>query len=172
MVGNSLGSTLIMKHVIDKKVKNLLPEKIILLQAVYVSTPLQRFIDLAKYPLRFRMIMRLVRFFFPLLMLKQRRKNRQFYDRSKERIRSVNIEKMRVGLLNSVTLNIIDDLPKVDVPALVMGHDTDVYHPKEQAQTITNRIKNGKYLDMIDDNTLHSDKTAEVIVNFIREKSN
>ncbi|MHA1121271.1 MAG: alpha/beta fold hydrolase [Candidatus Heimdallarchaeota archaeon] len=169
MAGNSLGSTIILKHIIDQKVKDLLPDKIALLQAVYVSTPLGRFIKLAKKPIQFRLIIIFVRMFAPILMRKQRKENPHFYKRSVNRIRTANIEKLRVGLLSSVTLNILDDLPKVEVPALILGTNNDTIHPIQQAKTITERVKNGQYIDMIDDETLHSDKAAEVITNFLEK---
>ncbi|MCE7745856.1 MAG: alpha/beta hydrolase [Candidatus Heimdallarchaeota archaeon] len=172
MAGNSLGSTIILKHIIDQKVKDLLPDKIALLQAVYVSTPLGRFIKLAKKPIQFRPIIIFVRMFAPILMRKQRKESPHFphfYKRSVNRIRTANIEKLRVGLLSSVTLNILDDLPKVEVPALILGTNDDTIHPIQQAKTITERVKNGQYIDMIDDETLHSDKAAEVITNFLEK---
>lgn len=85
------------------------------------------------------------------------------------RIRAANIEKLRVGLLSSVTLNIFDDLSKVEVPAVILGINDDTIHPIQQAKTITERVKNGQYIDMINDETLHSDKAAEVITNFLEK---
>ena len=163
MAGNSLGSTIILKHIIDQKGKELLPDKIALLQAVYVSTPLGRFINLAKKPIQFRLIIILIRMFAPILMRKQRKESPRFYKRFVNRIRAANIEKLRVGLLSSVTLNILDDLPRVEVPAVILGITDDTIHPIQQAKTITERVKNGQFIDMIDDETLHSDKAAEVI---------
>lgn len=170
MIGNSLGSTIILKHIIDKKDNKLLPEKIALIQAVYFSAPLGSFIELAKHPIRFGLIIRFVRIFAPILMRKQRKEKPRYYHRSVDRIRSANIEKLRVGLLSSVTLNVLSDLPKVNVPVLILGIDDDTIHPKEQAKIITERVENGLYIDMIDDETLHSDKAAEEITNFLDEK--
>jgi len=170
MIGNSLGSTIILKHIIDKKANELLPEKIALIQAVYFSAPLGRFIELAKHPIRFGLIIRFVRVFAPILMRKQRKEKPRYYHRSVDRIRSANIEKLRVGLLSSVTLNVLNDLPKVKVPTLILGIDDDTIHPKEQAKIITERVENGHYIDMIDDETLHSDMAAEEITNFLDEK--
>ncbi|NHJ31461.1 MAG: alpha/beta hydrolase [Asgard group archaeon] len=170
LVGNSLGSTIILKHIIDQKGKELLPDKIVLLQAVYVSTPLGSFIKLAKKPMQFRLIIRLVRVFAPIVMRKQRKESPHFYKRSVNRIRTANIEKLRVGLLCSISLNILHELPKVKVPALILGIDDDRIHPKEQALTIAENIKNGQYVDMVKDELLHSEKSAEVIANFLEDK--
>ena len=107
--------------------------------------------------------------FAPILMRKQRKESPRFYKRFVNRIRAANIEKLRVGLLSSVTLNILDDLPRVEVPAVILGITDDTIHPIQQAKTITERVKNGQFIDMIDDETLHSDKAAEVITNFLEK---
>ncbi|MHA1308964.1 MAG: alpha/beta fold hydrolase, partial [Candidatus Heimdallarchaeota archaeon] len=69
-----------------------------------------------------------------------------------------------------VTLKIVDDLPKITVPALLLGRNNDKTHPKEQAMLIQERIANGKYIEMYTDEALHSEAAAKHIIDFLLEK--
>ncbi|MHA1309001.1 MAG: alpha/beta hydrolase [Candidatus Heimdallarchaeota archaeon] len=72
MIGNSLGSTIIMKHLIDNKDEKLVPDKIILFEAVYKSDPLEKFINRAKKPFLFRFGMGFLKVFAPLVYLRRK----------------------------------------------------------------------------------------------------
>ncbi|MHA1187725.1 MAG: alpha/beta hydrolase, partial [Candidatus Heimdallarchaeota archaeon] len=82
MIGNSLGTTIIMKHLIDNEEEKLTPEKIVLFEAVYKSDPLKRMINLAQKPIRFRLGMRFLKAFAPVLYLRRRRNDPYGYRKS------------------------------------------------------------------------------------------
>lgn len=170
MIGNSLGTTIIMKHIIDNNDEKLSPEKIVLFEAVYTSNPLKHLIELAKKPIRFRLGMRFLKVFAPVIYLKRRRKDPYGYQKSINRLKNSDVEKMRIGLIISVTMKIIDDLHKITTPALLLGRNNDETHPIEQAMLIQERIANGKYIEMYTDEALHSEVAANHIIDFLLEK--
>ncbi len=170
MIGNSLGSTMILKHVIDNETNSAqLPDKIALLQAVYTSSPLQRFIDLAERKILFHIVMRFMLTFSPIIFWKSRRKTPNSYRNSINNLRNTELEKMRIGFICSVTLRILDDLPKVKVPTLAIGIGNDATHPKEQAILISEQVKNGFYHEIPDKETIDSEITAKIITDFLEK---
>ncbi|MHA1356294.1 MAG: alpha/beta fold hydrolase [Candidatus Heimdallarchaeota archaeon] len=170
MIGNSLGTTIIMKHITINKTEKFVPEKIILFEAVYKSDPLKRLINLAKKPFRFRLGMQFLKVFAPVLYLRRRRQDPYGYRKSINRLKNADVEKMRVGLIQSVTMKIVDDLPKITMPALLLGRNTDETHPIEQAMLIQDRIADGKYVEMYTDEAMHSEEAAKHIIDFLLEK--
>ncbi len=170
MIGNSLGTTIIMKHIIDNRDEKLVPEKIVLFEAVYKSDPLIRMINLAQKPIRFRLGMRFLKAFAPVLYLKRRRNDPYGYRKSINRLKNADVEKMRVGLILSVEMKILDNLPKITMPALLIGRNTDETHPIAQAMLIQEKIANGKYVEMYTDEALHSEAAAKHIIDFLLEK--
>ncbi|MHA1154677.1 MAG: alpha/beta fold hydrolase [Candidatus Heimdallarchaeota archaeon] len=170
MIGNSLGSAMILKHVIDnEKNSSQLPDKIALLQAVYTSSPLQRFIDLAERKILFHIIMRFILTFSPIIFWKSRRKTPNSYRNSLNNLRNTELEKMRIGFICSVTLKILDDLPKVKIPTLAIGIGNDKTHPTEQAILISKQVKNGLYHEIPDKEYVDSETTAKIITDFLEK---
>jgi len=170
MIGNSLGTTIIMKHIIDNVNKKIIPEKIVLFEAVYSSAPLEKYIQLAKKPLLFRFSLGFAKAFAPILFLGKRRKDPYSYRKSINRLKNTNIKKMRMGLIYSGSLKIIDDLHKITMPTLILGRNNDTTHPIEQASLINEKIANGKYIEMYTDEALHSEEAVKHIVKFLLEK--
>ena len=170
MIGNSLGSTMIMKHVIDNENnQELLPAKIVLLQAVYTSSPLQKFIDLAQRKVIFHIIMRFIRLFSPIIYRKKKKHSPNSYRNSLNNLRNADLEKMRVGLICSVELKIFDDLPKIKTPALAIGIANDEIHPVEQAKQIADNVQKGVYHEIADIETIDTEETARRIVDFFKK---
>ncbi|MHA1212205.1 MAG: alpha/beta fold hydrolase [Candidatus Heimdallarchaeota archaeon] len=170
LLGNSLGTTIILKHVIDNgEEQEIIPEKIVLFEAVYESTPLAKLIKLAKRPILFRTGMRVARFFAPLTKRKLKKTSPVTYEKSIRRLKEMDAEKMRVGLLSSVEMEIKDDLPKVGMPALILGTAIDEIHPKEQAMFIAESIANARYVSRADDEEMHSADSAKIIAEFLNE---
>jgi hypothetical protein len=159
-----------MKHIIDNKDEKLVPDKIVLFEAVYTSDPLKHLIELAKKPIRFRLGLRLLKAFAPIFYLRRRIKDPYGYQKSINRLKNADIEKMRMGLIHSVTLKIIEDLPKITMPALLIGRNNDKTHPIEQAMLIQEKIADGKYVEMYTDVALHSEAATKHIIDFLLEK--
>ena len=141
-----------------------------LFEAVYKSDPLKRMINLAQKPIRFRLGMQFLKAFAPVLYLKRRRNDPYGYRKSINRLKNADVEKMRVGLILSVEMKILDDLPKIIMPALLIGRNNDETHPIKQAKLIQEKIADGKYREMYTDEALHSKVAAEHIIDFLHEK--
>ncbi len=168
MAGNSLGTSIILKHII-KNVDNkeLLPSKIALIQAVYSSASLSGQIKLAKYRLFFKSFIKLTIFFAPILYWKRRKTQPKTYQVSISNLRHADLEKMRVGLIRSV--DVFDALSKVEIPSLAIGFTDDEIHPTDQVYQISQLVKNGQYLEIAEKETLHTIDTANLIASFLME---
>ena len=134
-----------------------------------LSDPLYRLIELAKKPFLFRFGMAFLKLFAPIIFVGRRIKDPYSYHKSINRLRNSTIEKMRVGLIISVTMKIKDDLSKVTSPALLIGRNNDKTHPIEQAMYIQQNIPNGQYVEMYTDEALHSEKAAKHIIDFLEK---
>ncbi len=170
MAGNSSGASIILRHII-KNVDNkeLLPSKIILIQTTFSSAPLSGQIKLAKYRLFFKAYIKLAIITAPILQWKRRKKQPRTYQLLIDNLKNADIEKMRVGLLSSVDVDVLDGLSKVEIPSLAIGYTDDELHPANQTFQISQRVKNGQYLEIAEVEALHTSETTNLIANFLME---
>ncbi|MBN1329469.1 MAG: alpha/beta hydrolase [Candidatus Heimdallarchaeota archaeon] len=170
MIGNSLGTTIILAHIINnREERNMLPEKAALIQAVYTSEPLRKYINLAKRKFLFKFVMKSMRLFAPIIFWRKRKKEPKAYENSLRNLKHTDIEKMRIGLICSVELQILNDLPKVNRPILAIGITNDDIHPIAQAKLIAEKIVKGSYIEIPDKEKVDSEDTARIISKYLEE---
>ena len=124
---------------------------------------------MAKCRLFFKSYIKLIIFFAPIFYWKKRKTQPRTYQVLIDNLEHANLEKMRVGLIHSVDVDVLDGLSSVEIPSLAIGYTDDEVHPVEQAYQISQRVKNGQYLEIAEKETLHTIDTANLIASFFME---
>ncbi len=173
MIGNSLGTAIILAHIINnQEEQNLLPERAALIQAVYTSEPLRKYINLAKKKFLFRFVMKSIKLFAPIIYWRKKRREPKAYENSLRNLKHTDIEKMRVGLICSIELKILQDLSKVNRPIIAIGIADDNVHPVAQAKLIAEKVMQGTYAEISNKEKIDSIETAKLIKEYFDKKLN
>jgi pimeloyl-ACP methyl ester carboxylesterase len=172
IIGVSLGSAMAMAHVLRCEDQKKIPSTLVLIKAVYSSEPLRRLINLAnKSKVLFKIVIKLVTWFAPIFFWKERRKDPFSYKLTVENLRNADLEKLRKGLICSVELNLKNKFQTITQPSLVLATATDRLHPIEQSQKIAKGLKNGRIIEMENNEELYSEQTAVYIESFLDEET-
>ncbi|MBD3191186.1 MAG: alpha/beta fold hydrolase [Candidatus Heimdallarchaeota archaeon] len=172
IVGVSLGSGVAIEHAAYNKKQELTPRKMVLLDAIYESTQVNWLITVAKLPCQlFKLLINLAIKLAPILLWRIKKREEFTYKKILSNLKEADPYKMRWALLQSKNATIINDLPKVKNPTLVLGIPNDLEHPYEQSLTVAQEVQNGFFVNMENDEKLHSEQTAIIIADFLMEKS-
>jgi pimeloyl-ACP methyl ester carboxylesterase len=171
-IGVSLGSAMGLYHVIRNTNKKLLPEMLILMDAIYDSTSINRFIKVAKQSKFLFWLCTKISIHFGSIVFRQKRKNNPFsYYKYLYSLKKADIKKMRKGLICSTDIQLKEKIQKVTIPALILAVKNDETHPIEQAENIHQKLPNSVFVDLETDERLHSPETGKTINQFIIEKN-
>lgn len=172
IVGVSLGSGMAIRYAAYNTSQKLVPRKMILLDAIYESTQVNWLITIARLPrLLFKLIIKLSIKLAPFMFYRIKKWDKFTYEKILSNLKRTEPYKMRRALLQSKNVTIINDLQKVHIPTLVLGIPNDPEHPYEQSLTVAKQVQNGFFIDMQNDEKLHSEQTAIIISEFLTKKN-
>ncbi|HUT82878.1 MAG TPA: hypothetical protein VMZ29_16910 [Candidatus Bathyarchaeia archaeon] len=111
-----------------------------------------------------------IKFFAPIIYWRKRRKEPKTYENSLRNLKHTDMEKMRVGLICSIELKIIQDLSKVSRSILAIGITNDEIHPVAQAKLIAEKVAKGSYIEILDKEKVDSIQTAAIITQYFEKE--
>lgn len=170
IIGISLGSGIVIRHVVHNKSEKHSPRKIILIDAIYTAKHFNRMIKLSFQPFFvFKLTIKLLLIFAPIIMSKIRKEDNFLYKKRLNTLKKAELSKMRIALQSAKGNSIEFELGLVNKPTLVIGIENDNEHPIEQAIKIAQSIPRSKFIFARDNIHLHDFLTAANIVLFLQE---